>query len=111
MVLNSKCPKRVGSFGCSTDFLMRRLVRSDIRFCKKIMSLNYAKKSDEIGCVLRVFLHATVARGTKILMWRNIKNHVATLVRESTYLHSSHGSRRRSGSRYLLRTRAQDIHY
>ena len=48
------------------------------------MSLVYAKKSDEIGCVLRVFLHATVARGTKILMWRNIKNRVATLVREST---------------------------
>jgi hypothetical protein len=46
--------KRVGSFGYSTDFLMRRSVRSDIRFCKKIMSLVYAKKSDEIGCVLRV---------------------------------------------------------
>jgi hypothetical protein len=85
MVLNSKCPKCVGSFGCSTDFLMRRSVKSDIRFCKKIMCLVYAKKSDEIGCVLRVFLHATVARGTKILMWRNIKNRVATLVRESTY--------------------------
>ena len=38
----------------STDFLMRRSVRSDIRFCKKIMSLVYAKKSDEIGCVLHV---------------------------------------------------------
>ena len=32
------------------------------------MSLVYAKKSDEIGCVLRVFLHATVACGTEILM-------------------------------------------
>jgi hypothetical protein len=89
-------PKHVGSFRCSTDFLMRRSVRSDIRFCKKIMSLVYAKKSGEIGCVLRVFLHVTVARGTKILMWRNIKNRVAMLVRESTYLRSSHGSRRRS---------------
>ena len=49
-----QCPKRVGSFGYSTDFLIRRSVRSDIRFCKKIMSLVYAKKSDEIGCVLRV---------------------------------------------------------
>jgi hypothetical protein len=47
------CPKRVGSFGYSTDFLMRRLVRNGI-FCKKIMSLVYAKKSDEIGCVFRV---------------------------------------------------------
>ncbi len=32
------------------------------------MSLVYAKKSDEIGCVLHVFLHATVACGTEILM-------------------------------------------
>jgi hypothetical protein len=62
------------------------------------MSLAYAKKSDEIGCALCVFLHATVACGTEILMWRNIKNRVATLVRESTYLRSSHGSHRRSAS-------------
>jgi hypothetical protein len=32
------------------------------------MSLVYAKKSDEIGCALRVFLHASVACGTEILM-------------------------------------------
>jgi hypothetical protein len=32
------------------------------------MSLVYAKKSDEIGCALRMFLHATVACGTEILM-------------------------------------------
>jgi len=32
------------------------------------MSLVYAKKSDEIGCALHVFLHATVACGTEILM-------------------------------------------
>ncbi len=32
------------------------------------MSLVYAKKSDEIGCVLHVFLRATVACGTEILM-------------------------------------------
>ena len=32
------------------------------------MSLVYAKKSDEIRCALRVFLHATVACGTEILM-------------------------------------------
>ena len=30
------CPKRVGSFGCSTDFLMRRLVRSDIDSVRKL---------------------------------------------------------------------------
>jgi len=32
------------------------------------MSLVYAKKSDEIGCVLCVFLHVTAACGTEILM-------------------------------------------
>ncbi len=32
------------------------------------MSLLYAKKSDEIGCALRVFLHATAVCGTEILM-------------------------------------------
>ncbi len=32
------------------------------------MSLVYAKKSDEIGCALQVFLHATVVCGTEILM-------------------------------------------
>ena len=35
-VLNSKCPKRVGSFGYSTDFLMRRLVWSDIDSVRKL---------------------------------------------------------------------------
>ena len=89
----------------ASDFLMRRAVRSDIDSVRKNMSLVYAKKSDEIRCALCMFLHVTVACGTKILMWRNIKNRVATFVRESTYLRSSHGSRRRSGSRYLLHTR------
>ena len=32
------------------------------------MSLVYAKKSDEIGCVLCVFLHAAVVCGTEILL-------------------------------------------
>jgi len=32
------------------------------------MSLVHAKKSDEMGCALRVFLHATVVYGTEILM-------------------------------------------
>ena len=32
------------------------------------MSLVYAKKSDEIGCVCRLFLHTCAASGTKILM-------------------------------------------
>ena len=50
-----RCPKHVGSFGYSTDFLRgRRSVGSDIDFVRKNMSLVYAKKSDEIGCVFHV---------------------------------------------------------
>ena len=49
-----------------------------------------------VSRVLRVFLHATVACGTELLDVLGIKYRVAMLVRESTYLRSSHGSRRRS---------------
>ena len=53
-----QCPKRVGSFGSSTRFLTRNESESDIDSDKKIMSLFYAKKSDEIGmcfmCASRV---------------------------------------------------------
>jgi hypothetical protein len=62
-------------------------------------------------CVLCVFLHATVACGTELLDVLGIKICVATLVQESTYLRSSHGSRRRSASRYLPRTCVRDTHY
>jgi hypothetical protein len=52
------CPKRVGCFGSSTRFQMRKVVGKWYRFCKKIMSLVYAKKNDDIGmcfvCVSRV---------------------------------------------------------
>ena len=57
------------------------------------------------------FLHAgveCVACGIEILDVLDIKIRVATLVQESTYLRSSHGSRRRSASRYLPRARVQD---
>jgi hypothetical protein len=64
-----------------------------------------------VSCVLCVFLHATVACGTELLDVLGIKYRVAMLVRESTYLRSSPGSRRRSASRYLPRTRVQDTHY
>ena len=67
------------SFGYSTGFPLRKPVGSDKDSDKKIMSLVYAKKSDEIWCARRVFLHACAACGTEILMWRNIKNQVATL--------------------------------
>jgi hypothetical protein len=33
---HNDCPKRVGGFGSSTDFLMRRSVRSDIDFVRKL---------------------------------------------------------------------------
>ena len=64
-----------------------------------------------VSRVLRMFLHATIACGTELLDVLGIKYRVAMLVRESTYLRSSHGSRRRSASRYLPRTRVQDTHY
>ena len=67
-----------------------------------------------VSCVHRVFLHASVvyvACGIEILDVLDTKIRVATLVRESTYLRSSHGSRRRSASRYLPRTHVQDTHY
>ncbi len=74
------------------------------------MSLVYAEKSDEIGmcfmCASRVStIVVCVACGTELFDVLGIKIRVAMLVRESTYLRSSHGSRRRSASRYLPRTR------
>ena len=76
--------------------------------------LKRVMRSECVSCVPRVFLHAIVvyvACGTKILDVLDIKIRVATLVRESTYLRSSHGSRRRSASRYLPRTPVRDTHY
>jgi hypothetical protein len=64
--------------------------------------LKRVMRSECVSCVPRVFLHAIVvcvAYGTELLDVLGIKIHVATLVRESTYLRSSHGSRRRSASR------------
>ena len=76
--------------------------------------LKRVMRSGCVSCVHRVFLHASVvyvACGIEILDVLDIKICVATLVRESTYLRSSHGSRRRSTSRYLPRTRVRDTHY
>ncbi len=70
--------------------------------------------SECVSCVPRVFLHASVVYvvcGIEILDVLDIKIRVATLVQKSTYLRSSHGSRRRSASRYLPRTRVRDNHY
>ena len=76
--------------------------------------LTRVMRSECISCVPRVFLHASVvyvACGIEILDVLDIKVRVATLVQESTYLRSSHGSRRRSASRYLPRMRVRDTHY
>ena len=66
--------------------------------------LKRVMRSECVSYVPRVFLHAIVvyvACGTEILDVLDIKIRVATLVQESTYLRSSHGSCRRSASRYL----------
>jgi hypothetical protein len=76
--------------------------------------LKRVTRSGCVSCVPRVFLHASavyVAFGIEIHDVLDIKICVATLVRESTYLRSSHGSRWRSASRYLPRTRIRDTHY
>ena len=73
--------------------------------------LKRVMRSECVSCVPRVFLHAIVvcvACGIELLDVLDIKIRVAMLVRESTYLRSSHGSRRRSASRYLPHARAQD---
>jgi hypothetical protein len=71
-------------------------------------------RSECVSCVPRMFLHASVvcvACGTELLDVLGIKIRVAMLVRESTYLRSSHGTRKRSASKYLPRTRVRDTHY
>ena len=86
--------------------------------------LKRVMRSGCVSCVHRVFLHASVvyvARGIEILDVLDIKIRVATLVRESTYLRSSHGSHRRFRDSHLVeirrfavgifRVRASKIHY
>ena len=65
-------------------------MRSDIKFDKKIMSLVYAKKSDEIGCVLCVFLHVTVACGTEILMCKGHQESCGYALYESLLTYVAH---------------------
>ena len=76
--------------------------------------LKRVMRSECVSCVPRVFLHASVVYvvcGIDILDVLDIKIRVTTLVRESTYLCSSHGSCMRSASRYLPRMRVRDTHY
>ena len=54
------------------------------------MSLVYAKKSDEIGCVLCMFLHATVACGTEILMCKGHQESCGYALYESLLTYLAH---------------------
>jgi hypothetical protein len=54
------------------------------------MSLVYAKKSDEIGCALRVFLHATAACGTEMLMCKGHQELCGYALYESLLTYIAH---------------------
>ncbi len=54
------------------------------------MSLVYAKKSDEIGCALHVFLHAAVACGTEILMCEGHQESCGYALYESLLTYVAH---------------------
>ncbi len=54
------------------------------------MSLVYAKKSDEIGCALRVFLHATVVCVTDILMCEGHQESCGYTLYESLLTYVAH---------------------
>jgi len=54
------------------------------------MSLVYAKKSDGIGCALRVFLHAAVACGTEILMCEGYQESCGYALYESLLTYVAH---------------------
>ncbi len=54
------------------------------------MSLVYAKKSDEIGCALCVFLHATVACDTEILMCKGHQESCGYALYESLLAYVAH---------------------
>ena len=54
------------------------------------MSLVYAKKSDENGCALHVFLHATAACGTEILMCKGHQELCGYALYESLLTYVAH---------------------
>jgi len=54
------------------------------------MSLVYAKKSDESGCVLCVFLHVTAACGTEILMCEGYQESCCYALYESLFTYVAH---------------------
>jgi hypothetical protein len=54
------------------------------------MSLVYAKKSNEIGCALHMFLHAAVACGTEILMCKGHQESCGYALYESLLTYVAH---------------------
>jgi len=68
-VLNSKCPKRVGSFGYSIDFPLRKTVRSDNDSIRKLWAYFKLKRVMrlDVRVACRMFLHACAACGTENL--------------------------------------------
>jgi len=54
------------------------------------MSFVFAKKSDEIGCALCAFLHATVACGTEILMCERHQDSCGYALYESLLTYEAH---------------------
>jgi hypothetical protein len=54
------------------------------------MSLVYAKKSDEIGCARRVFQHAAIGGGTKILMSEGYQESCGYALYESLLTYVAH---------------------
>jgi hypothetical protein len=54
------------------------------------MGLVYVKKSDEVGCALCMFLHATVACGTEILMCEGHQESCGYALYESLLTYIAH---------------------
>jgi len=54
------------------------------------MSFVYAKKSDEIGCALCVFLHAIATCGTEILMYEGHQESCGYALYESLLTYVAH---------------------
>ena len=73
------------------------------------MSLVYAKKSDEIGCALCVFLHTTVACGTEIFMCKGHQELCGYALYESLLTYVAHMDLVGDSLQGTCHTRASEI--
>jgi len=73
------------------------------------MSLVYTKMSDVIGCALCVFLHATVACGTEILMCEGHQESCGHALYESFLTYVAHMDLVRDPLQGTCHTRASEI--